>query len=320
MSLQRTKELILGLRPVAEWPHMIELVERIQPRGLFGVWEYPVAACQAVGGAGESAVWASAAILCSLISIHLVDDMLDEDPKGDYHRLGPGVTANLALAFQAAGHQVLEEATVPQQTRSALHAGLSGMALATAHGQSLDAREVTDEDEYWRIVRTKTPPLFASAFSLGALLGGAPPAEAERLGRLGGLLGLCIQVSDDLLDALRTPAAADWNRRPNNLPILYAMTADHPERELFLELSARAAEPAALATAQSILVRCGALSYCAFKMLAILREAHEVLVGISLASSEPVTRLFDAHTEPLHRLFAAAGAPEVASSFFLSRS
>lgn len=311
MSFQRTKELILSLRPVAAWPQMAELVERIQLRDLtVAVWDYPVAACEAVGGPPEAAVRGSAAILCSLISIHLVDDMLDEDPGGEYHRLGPGATANLALAFQAAGHQVLDQDTLPPQTRSALQAALSGMALATARGQSLDVRNFCNEEEYWQVVEAKTPPLFAAAATVGALLGGAPPEVVERLGELGGRLGLGVQVSDDLLDALRAPAAADWRRRPNNLPILYAMTAEHPEREVFLELSARFAEPAALAAAQEILVRCGALSYCVFKLLEILGEARALLARVPLARPEPILRLFDAQTQPLHRLFLAAGAAE----------
>lgn len=311
MSLQRTKELIRALRPVAAWPQMVELVERIQPRGVLGVWEYPAAACEAVGGSREAALRGSAAILCSLIGIHLVDDMLDDDPRGDYRHLGVGPAANLALAFQAAGQQVLDDAGLPAETRSSLHAILAGMALATAYGQSLDAQLLRDEDEYWRVVGTKTPPLFAAAFSIGALFGGAPPEQVERLGRLGGLLGLCIQVSDDLLDALETPAAADWNRRPNNLPILYAMTADHPEREAFLELSARPENPEALAEAQEILVRSGALSYCAFKMIEILGQARALLASIPLTSPDPVAHLFDTHTLPVQRLFRAAGAPDV---------
>ena len=76
----------------------------------------------------------------------------------------------------------------------------------------------------------------------------------------------------------RTP----WRRRPgrlgppfDNLPILYAMTADHPLREMFLDLSARSDDPEALAEAQKILIRSGAVSYCAFKMIELSQEARE---------------------------------------------
>lgn len=319
MSVQRTKELILSLRPVAAWPQMAELVERIDPPALSGVLDYPAAACEAVGGAPEAAVRGSAAILCSLISIHLVDDMLDEEPGGDYHRLGPGATANLALAFQAAGHQVLDEATLAPHVCSALQAILSAMTLATALGQSLDIRDFRGEEDYWQVARAKTPPLFAAAASVGALLGGASQEVVERLGRIGGLLGLGVQVSDDLLDALRSPAAADWNRRPNNLPILYAMTAEHPDREAFLEVSTRVAEPEALATAQEILVRSGALSYCVFKLLEILGEARALLEGIPLPGPEHVLRLFEAQIRPLRHLFAAVGTPDM-DALLLHRS
>lgn len=310
MSLDRIKASIGVLPEVAAWPQMAELVERVRPGGPLSVWELPLAACEAVGGAPEAALPGSAAILCSLISLHLVDDMLDEDPAGDYHRLGPGRAANLALAFQAAGQQLLGETR--HADRSTLQASLSRMALATSFGQSLDARELADEDEYWQVVEAKTSPLFGTAFTIGALLGGAPATLSGPLGRFGRCLGLWVQVSDDLLDALRTPAAADWRRRPNNLALLYAMTADHAERELFLDLSARPDDPAALAAAQEILVRCGAVSYCVFKMLEILEEARSLLAGMPLSTPAPLSRLFDAQTRPIRRLFEAAGVADAA--------
>ena len=314
MRFEEMKRRIRELPGVAGWPQMQALVERPIPRET-SVWEYPVAACRAVGGPEAAALPASAAIFCSVISIHLVDDMLDEDPRGDHHFLGTGPVSNLALAFQAAGHQLLDQATLSPEIRAALQAVFSEMSLSTAHGQSLDQRSLRSEEEYWQVVGAKTPPLFAAAFTIGSLLGGAPAEIVERLGRIGVLLGLGVQVSDDLLDALSTPAASDWSRRPNNLPILYAMTADHPERESFLELSARVAEPDALAAAQGILVRSGALSYCAFKLHEFLGEARDHLASVPLSSPEPVLRLLDAQTAPLQRLFAASGAPETDSLF-----
>ena len=88
---------------------------------------------------------------------------------------------------------------------------------------------------------------------------------------------------------------------------------EHPEREVFLELSARAVEPEALAAAQEILVRSGALSYCVFKLLEILGEARALLAGIPLPSPESLLRLFDAQTQPIHHLFAAAAVPDADS-------
>src|SRR5262245_26195930 len=106
----RIKRHVRSLLVVSAWPHMIELAERAVHQETRSIWEYPFAACQAVGGEPEAALPGAAAIFCSLASIHLVDDMLDEDPAGDYRTLGAGNAANLALAYQAAAHRLLVDA------------------------------------------------------------------------------------------------------------------------------------------------------------------------------------------------------------------
>jgi len=311
-SFEAIKQRVRTVAEVAAWPQMLQLMERVGHRESLSVWDYPAAACAAVGGEPETALPGAAAVFCSLISIHLVDDMLDDDPKGDYHRLGAGRAANLGLAFQAAGHLVLDDAGVHPRTRAALHASFARMSFGTAFGQDMDSLELRSEEEYWRTVGTKTPPLFGAAFRMGALLGGAPEPLADELEAFGGELGRFVQVSDDLADALETPAKADWGRRPNNLPILYAMTADHPARQHFLELSARPEDPEALAEAQKILLRSGAVSYCVFKMVEISEEARRLLVGIPLRDAAPVEQIFAAHLRPLHKMLETVGVEEPA--------
>jgi geranylgeranyl pyrophosphate synthase len=313
MRFERMKQRVCALSEVVAWPEMMAMVERAVHQDAQSVWEYPVVACEAVGGTAEAALPAAAAIFCSLASIHLVDDMLDDDPRGDYRVLGVGNTANLALAFQAAAHRVLDDGGVDAALRAALQSHLAGMALATAFGQNLDAREPRDEEDYWRAVEAKTPPLFAAALAMGALLGGAPAAVAEQLGRLGAMMGRFVQVSDDLVDALQEPAGADWRRRMSNLPILYALTADHPERAEFARLCPRVAEPAALAEAHKILLRSGAVSYCAFKLIEFARQADEVVARIPLADPGPVDRLLAAQRTPLDRLFRSLGVAELSA-------
>ena len=122
MTFEEIKERVRTVSGIAAWPQMLSLTERVVHRDALSVWDYPVAACQAVGGESDAALAGAAAVFCSLISIHLVDDMLDDDPKGDYHRLGAGRAANLALAFQAAGHLLLEAPEVSPAVRADLHA------------------------------------------------------------------------------------------------------------------------------------------------------------------------------------------------------
>lgn len=316
MRFERIKAGVRALPEVAAWPEMIDLVERAIHREWRSIWEYPVAASLAVGGTDEAALPGAAAVFCALSSIHLVDDMLDDEPDGDFRRMGPGPAANLALAFQAAAHRLLDDAATPAEVRADVQASLAGMALATAFGQNLDARPFRTEEEYWRVLEARTPPLFGAALYIGARLGGAPAAVARGLEELGHVMGRFIQVSDDLADALKAPAGADWQRRSHNLPILYAMTADHPEQEEFLHLSTRTADPAALAAAQRILLRCGAVSYCALRMLDFTRTARERLGRLPLADPEPIARLLDLQGRPLRQLLESAGLEEPAMLVF----
>jgi geranylgeranyl pyrophosphate synthase len=315
MRFEQLKQRVRDLREVSSWPQMLELVERATHRDDVSVWDYPVAACRAVGGTEEAALPAAAAVFCSVVSIHLVDDMLDDDPRGDYHYLGNGNTANLSLAFQAAGHRVLDEPSAPPEVRAALQASFARMSLATCFGQSLDSQELRSEEDYWRVVDSKTPPLFAEALRMGALLGGAPEATAGMLAQLGALLGRYIQVSDDLTDALETPARADWKRRSNNLPMLYATTAGHPEREEFVRLSAGVEDPEALAAAQKILFRSGAVSYCALKLIEVSGEVRDLFPRIPLQDAGPMERVIEQHLRPLHSLLSSVGVrePEILS-------
>ncbi|HWM89872.1 MAG TPA: polyprenyl synthetase family protein [Thermoanaerobaculia bacterium] len=313
VTFEAIKQRVRAIPELAAWPQMLQLTEKVVHRESLSVWDYPGAACLAVGGEAASALPGAAAVFCSLISIHLVDDMLDHDPKGDYHRIGAGPAANLGLAFQAAGHLLLDDPGIHPRVRAELHAAFARMSIGTAFGQDMDSKELRSEEEYWLTVETKTPPLFGAAFRMGALLGGAPEETASQLEAFGETLGRFVQVSDDLSDALETPARADWGRRSNNLPILYAMTAEHPERERFLELSARPDDSDALAEAQKILLRSGAVSYCVFKMVEISDEARRALAGIPLRDTEPVERILSAHLRPLHKMLESVGMEEPAT-------
>jgi len=310
MSFETIKTAVRHLPELSQWPEILDLVERVGHREGLSVWDYPFAACQAVGGTETEAVPGAAAVFCSLLSIHLVDDMLDDEPCGEFRRLGTGPTANLALAFQAAGHRLLSDPSFAPGLSASAQRILARMSLGTAYGQGLDLREATNEKEYWRIVEAKTPPLFGAAFEIGALLGGGQEEAIAGLEQFGRVLGRFIQVSDDLSDALQTPAKVDWNRPNNNLPILYALTAHHPARERFRELATRVEDPEALSAAHQILLKSGAVSYCTFKMIELSQQAQEILDSTPLADPAPVARILRLHLKPLHRLLENVGVEE----------
>lgn len=307
MVVERIRDQLLSVPELASWPEIVRLIERQTDEVTIPCWEHPLLACRAVGGAEESALPGAAAIFCLLYSIHLVDDLLDCDPQGLQHVYGEGRVANYALAFQAASSIVIERAGLPAARRAAIHEKLAEAALATAFGQNLDLEELQGEEGYWKVVEAKTPPLFAAALAIGGLFGQAPPETIASLNRLGFLLGKSVQISDDLKDAFEKPAAPDWFRKSNNLPILYGMTASHPGRERFLELLTSIGQDESLRAAQDILVSSGAVSFCAYHMIELYQDSGKLLRETPLADSQPLQKLVEQYIRPLKHLLKTVG-------------
>jgi geranylgeranyl pyrophosphate synthase len=311
---ERLKELVFHVPEVSRWPEMHSLIHRAKHRDEISVWEYPVAACLASGGTEEQALPGAAAIFCALTAIHLIDDLLDNDPKGDFHHLGVGRVANLASAFQAAAHRLIENISISSIRSSDLQTQLSSAFIATARGQELDTVEAVTEEDYWLRVEAKTPPLFAAAFALGGLLGGASEPIIAGFERLGRTLGRFIQVSDDLADVLKTPASPDWNRPRNNLALLYALNAAHADRDEFARLAGVVQEPRALAAAQKMLFKSGAVSYCALQMERFSTELREQVQSLPVVSRTPLDRLVNRTVRPLEHLLSSGSGNEAQGS------
>jgi geranylgeranyl pyrophosphate synthase len=301
---------ILDLPEIRAWPEAEAMLRR-RSASTLPCWDLARASCAAFGALPDRAAAAVSAVRALLLSIHLVDDLLDADPRGAHHRLGVGVTANLALALQAAAIRVVSEGSYGDAA-AAMQRSLAAAALATAHGQEIDARPLHDEADYFRAVDAKTPPLFVCALELGALAAGAPAYEAARVGALGRPLGRVVQVGDDLRDALERPARPDWRCRARNLAILYASTAPHEHRDHFVELLDRVDDPGVLAEAQTLLFRSGAVSYCVWHLVAAHRRGMEALEALRAPSPAPLEAALLAHIRPVIDLLQAAGvdAPE----------
>jgi len=306
-TVERIKACVSAVPEVVSWPELTALFDRAASRPRPD-WEWPLIACRAVGGKPDTAVCGAAAIACMYLSIILVDDMLDEDPRGEYHRSGAGPTANLALAFQATAFRVVEQTTAGLECRAAVLASLACLALSTALGQHLDTQNLDGEGNYWRVVRAKSTPFYGAALHVGALLGGATQEVAEQLRSLGVLLGEVIQIHDDLLDTFQTPASPDWMQGRPSLPILYARTADHPDRLRFVELLPQVGDPRLLREAQQILIRSGAVSYCTYHLVERHRQAQRLLAQISFVDPSAISVLLGQLMQPLIALLRTVGA------------
>jgi len=301
-----TVDYLLTFSVFDSWQEMRRILQQFEstrPRD----WRLPVVACQAVGESAEKAVPASAALACAQISIILVDDMLDDDPRGEYHRIGSGRASNFALAFQAAGMDALVSSDINSSVRLEALSSLNRMMLTTAHGQELDIQNPEDEVSYWRVVENKSAPFYGCALHLGAVLAEAGEDVTQNLERLGRLYGEMIQIHDDLNDTMAVPANPDWLQKRKPLPILFALTVEHPNRARFIALYEDISVGNALQEAQEILIRCGAVSYCVDQLLRRHQAARELLNKTPLADKEAVDSLIEGVIAPVWKLFETLG-------------
>lgn len=301
---EMTLDLLLSLPAVQNWADMQMILKKAcgkKPRD----WQLPVLACKAVGGNIELAVPAAAAIACFQISIILVDDLLDSDPRGEHHRIGVPATANLAIAFHATGLDAVTRSKTDREIKLAALNSLNRMMLTTAFGQSLDLQGPKDEEDYWRIVRNKSCPFFGTSLYVGALMGGATSDDVSKIEHFGHIYGELIQIHDDLNDTMAVPANPDWTLGRAPLPILFAMCVDHADKARFLELRQAIPNPEALTEAQTILIRCGAVSYCIDQILRRYQAAQKILGSMSLYQHEDFENLLDSIVKPVEKLFKA---------------
>lgn len=273
-------------------------------------WLLPIVTCEAVGGAKNAAIPAMAAIALLQLSIILVDDILDEDPRGEHLLIGVGAASNQALALQAASHEAITYSSLSPQRQLASVQKLNQMALKTAFGQHLDTHLAASETNYWQLVANKSCPYFSLAFFLGAVCGGAELETSETFAKLGAIYGEIIQIQDDMSDVMATPVNPDWLQERLSLPILFAQSVDHPQKTRFLQLRSQILDPDALAEAQQIIVSCGAVSYCIDQVLQRYQKVQAIISNLEPAQAEVIFPVFTDLVEPIYDLFEDFDLPK----------
>ncbi len=236
----------------------------------------------------------AAALGMAQLSIKLIDDLLDAEPGGVQEKVSAGEVANIASAFQAFSTS-LALTSFPPNTQ---FGGLAANAIArlfreTAFGQQLDTAETLTEDEYWAAVKWKSTPFYRHAFALGALLvrHHGSVVDVRLIRSLGTIFGEIVQVIDDMVDVMATPATRDWSRS-NNLLILFAELTDENGR--FAELKQAVQGGADPEEAQQYLIEVGAVAYCGHVVKGKYEKAMELL-AIVKAGESPLRELFDKH-------------------------
>jgi hypothetical protein len=85
---------------------------------------------------------------------------------------------------------------------------------------------------------------------------------------------------------------------------------NHADRTRFLSLLQDITDPAALKEAQTILIRCGAVSYCIHQLLNRHTAARKLVDAMPVHHREELSGLLDGVVEPVEKLFAEIGIPD----------
>jgi geranylgeranyl pyrophosphate synthase len=300
---------LLNIVPLNHWKEGRQVIDGMTSHPS-SHWLLPESACLAAGGTSELAIPVVAAIAALHTSIIMVDDLLDHDGHFESLGLSTGDVADLAQGLAFSGLNAILNSTIKFDTKDLIVNNLTRMMIHTAMGQYGDThRKIQDENAYWQNVREKSSPFFASAFYIGALAGGAQVNNVEKYSQIGCLYGEMIQIHDDLKDALQTPAAQDWVEGHTSLPILYASNVDHPEKGHFLALRNFINQPNNLLEAQKILLQCGAISYCAQKLIQRHKQIQTVMDGMHIPNRAPMDDMLKHIVEPVFQLFNHIGSP-----------
>lgn len=160
--------------------------------------------------------------------------------------------------------------------------------------ETVGARGADPVDHYLRVVWEKTGSLIAAAGRFGAMTSGADPDRIAALARIGDIVGVAFQVSDDIIDIAsvtgesgKTPGT-DLREGVHTLPVLYALNGEGAEsvrlRELLVDAGSGAARPltddAEVAEALELLVDSAGMAQARARLTQMADEAHAELAKL----------------------------------------
>jgi hypothetical protein len=111
---------------------------------------------------------------------------------------------------------------------------------------------------------------------------------------------------------MAVPANPDWLQKRKPLPILFALTVEHPDRTRFLDLYQNISNENGLQEAQEILIRCGAVSYCVDQLVRRYQATQEILNKTPLPNKGVVEDVVQGVITPVRNLFETLGvSPDI---------
>ena len=140
-----------------------------------------------------------------------------------------------------------------------------------------------NEQDYLRVIRSKTAKLFEASGRLGAILAGVPPAREKALADYGMHLGTAFQLVDDILDYSGDLAQTGKNlgddlaEGKTTLPVIYAMRQGSAEQRGMIRNALINGGLSDFEPVLKTIQQTGALDYTRTRAEASAREARDAV-------------------------------------------
>ena len=163
------------------------------------------------------------------------------------------------------------------------------------------------EENYLRVIYSKTAKLFEAAARLGAVISGQPPAIEDAMAKYGMHLGTAFQLIDDVLDysadskTLGKNVGDDLAEGKPTLPLLYALRTGNTSQQQLLRSAIEKGGLEHIEAVVSAIESTGANAYTARKAEDAAQSAVEALVAIP--ESPHKQALLDLARFSVHRTF-----------------
>ena len=148
---------------------------------------------------------------------------------------------------------------------------------------SLANEIIIDEEAYFHVIDKKTASLMRASITIGAITGGGDNETISRFSQLGGILGICFQIRDDIFDYFNSdvgkPTGNDIREGKITLPLIYALKHAPAEvvDEMMQIIEARDYTEDHIAKLLGFAKVHGGVEYAYEKMDAYLAEADRIL-------------------------------------------
>jgi geranylgeranyl pyrophosphate synthase len=215
------------------------------------------------------------------------DDLID---NAFLRRGNPTLNAmwNSAATVLTGDYLFARAAAFAAETESVRVVSIFSQTLMTICSGELNQVFGSDEGQltreyYYQRIYSKTASLFAASTEAGAVLGGAPQAEAQALRDYGHNLGMAFQIVDDILDFagnegdLGKPIGSDLRQGIVTLPIIHFLEA-HPEDETVTRvLSGRGGRVSEVHAAVEMIKESGAIESSTAKAKRFAAKSRDAL-------------------------------------------